>query len=101
MTSAIKETDREKFERLKKEWEDSTTTKFSSSMNDICTQASYQTIIGMGEKAIPFIIEDWQTTNNHWFWALRCITEADPVPVEDRGKIAKMKEHWLKYLGNA
>lgn len=87
---------KEKFERLRDKWLEETS--LSSRMDEICMNANYQTIIGMGEKAIPCIIEDWQTTDNHWFWALRCITEANPVPEEDKGRIVKMKEHWLQFL---
>jgi len=34
---------------------------------------------------------------DHWFWALRAITGADPVPVESRGKLKEMAQAWLAW----
>ena len=42
---------------------------------------SYQCIIAMGPEVVPLLLRDLQKTRRHWFWALRHLTRADPVPV--------------------
>lgn len=58
---------------------------------------AYQRIIGMGPVAIPMILRELQERGGHWYWALRFIAGADPVPDADRGRIAAMREHWLEW----
>ena len=70
-------------------------TRFSSSVLEICTNHSYQQIIGMGEKALPFIFEELKKGPGHWFWALKAITRIDPVDPGDRGNLNKMTRAWL------
>lgn len=72
-------------------------TVFSSSVLEMSMHPSYQRIIGMGEKALPFIFRDMQSTDNHWFWALTAITGHDPVAPADRGNITAMRQAWLVY----
>jgi hypothetical protein len=64
----------------------------------MCTCEPYQQIIGMGEKALPFIYYELTTEPDHWFWALRAITCDDPVPDEHRGDIAAMTVDWLSWF---
>lgn len=33
----------------------------------------------MGEAAVPLILRDLEHQPDHWFWALREITQANPV----------------------
>jgi hypothetical protein len=58
---------------------------------------AYQQIIGMGEDVIPLILWELEKTPNHWFWALRAISDEDPVKPEERGNIHKMAQSWLKW----
>ena len=72
----------------------------SSSTGEIVMCPSYQKIIGMGEKVLPFIfrqLEKERKQPNNWFWALRAITGADPVLAEDRGNRPKMATAWLRW----
>ncbi len=85
-----------RFYKLKKEWE--AATAYLSSIEDIVMHPAYQQIIGMGHTAIPFIIREMKEEPNHWFWALKAITGADPVPPEKRGRIKAMTEEWLFWL---
>lgn len=62
---------------------------------DRVAHPAYQAIIGLGPAAIPFILHEVEHNLDHWFWALRAITGADPVPVESRGKLRKMAQAWL------
>jgi hypothetical protein len=86
-----------KFNRLKDEWKAATKDSYSSSTRDLCTEPSYQHIIGMGPVAVPLILRELETEVDHWHWALNAITEENPVPAGDEGKLSKMTEAWLKW----
>ena len=83
------------FNRLSTLWKEET--KFLSSTSEMFKHPAYLTIIGMGEVALPFIFHELQSGPDHWFGALKAITQEDPVPPEDRGRIEKMAAHWLKW----
>lgn len=87
-----------RFTELKDQW--LLEIKYSSNSNQIVTNENYLEIIAMGEKAIPHIVMDWKTTNNHWFVALRGILLVNPVDPANAGDIRAMKADWLKYLRN-
>lgn len=65
---------------------------------------AYQEIIDAGKESIPFIMEDWKNSEDsqtfHWFQALYEITGENPIPVTDRGRIVKMKNHWINWYEN-
>ncbi len=84
-----------KFNSLKIEWEFDTF--LLSSTTQISMHPAYQEIIGMGEKAIPLILNDLKQQEGFWFWALNAITGEDPVTPENRGNIENMTEAWLKW----
>lgn len=58
---------------------------------------SYQAIIGMGEIAVPLILESLTHRFDHWFWALEAITQDNPVPRRSRGSIEAMACAWLTW----
>jgi hypothetical protein len=58
---------------------------------------SYQKIIGMGWAAVPLMLEDLKNEPRHWFWALRAITDVNPVPPQDAGNVRKMADAWVKW----
>ncbi len=58
---------------------------------------SYQRVIGMGPAAIPFILRELERQPDHWFWALKSITGANPVKPPQRGKIKEMAQAWLDW----
>ncbi len=64
---------------------------------DMVTHPAYQAIIGLGPAAIPYILHEVEHNLDQWFWALRAITGADPVPVESRGKLKEMAQAWLAW----
>ena len=76
-------------------WKDET--RFLSSIKDICTHSSYQRIIGMGPKVLPYILKELHHETNHWFWALKSISDEDPIRPENKGKVERMKEDWLRW----
>ncbi|MEO7323947.1 MAG: hypothetical protein ABIW82_03885 [Dokdonella sp.] len=72
-------------------------TMFASSLTKTVLNESYQRIIGHGERALPFILNDLRESGGLWFPALQAITGADPVPVNDRGDIPAMTAAWLTW----
>ncbi len=86
---------RETFTRLADEWRRKT--KYLGSLTDIIAHPSYQRIIGMGEVAIPLLLDQLQRNPGQWFWALKAITGEDPVPEEARGDLKAMTAAWLKW----
>jgi hypothetical protein len=87
-----------KFQRLSAQWQKER--GISSSTTDIVLCPSYQQIIGMGDKALPLIFAQLRLEGNRpnqWFWALRSITGADPVPPEYRGRRRDMARIWLAW----
>jgi len=84
-----------KFERLASKWRRETAVL--SSTIDIVMHPSYQSIIGMGETAVPLILEALAHRLDHWFWALEVVTQDNPVPRRLRGNIEAMAQAWLKW----
>jgi hypothetical protein len=68
-----------------------------SSVTEMAMVPEYQRIIGMGARALPFILEELERRPDHWFWALKAITGEDPVPSEARGNLRRMTEAWLQW----
>ena len=59
--------------------------------------ATVPRIIGMGMPVVPLILEDLRRRPNHWFWALEAITEQNPVPPEELGKVQQMADAWIEW----
>ena len=57
----------------------------------------YQQIIGMGERAVPLILEELSREPDHWFWALEAITQENPVPCDAAGNVRLMAEAWVAW----
>ncbi|MCI0379537.1 MAG: hypothetical protein L0215_18160 [Gemmataceae bacterium] len=93
--TSIRDRRRERFNRLARQWREDTL--WLSSTTEIAMHPAYQAIIGMGTDALPLILEDLRTNSGHWYWALKAISNEDPVPPTDRGVIRKMKAAWLKW----
>src|SRR6266700_3190093 len=85
----------QKFKRLADQWRKETF--LSSSSTDIVCHPAYLKIIGMGPVVVPLLLRELQNDLDHWFSALRVITEEDPVNREDAGNIKRMSEAWLDW----
>ena len=72
-------------------------TQLSSSTTEICTHPVYQGIIGMGPAVLPLIFKELEREPDHWFWALKAITGADPVATEHVGRLDDMARDWLRW----
>jgi hypothetical protein len=87
--------DQERFEALAEQWRKDTA--HLSSITQIAMHPAYQRIIGLGERALPFLLQDLQREPSHWFWALRAITGTNPVPDSAKGNVAAMAKAWLDW----
>lgn len=103
LTSFAKPTeiDRARFQTLTEQWRRERGA--ASSTTEIVLCPSYQTIIGMGEKAIPLILNQLRAEGDepdHWFWALRAMTGTNPIPPEDQGNMSRMARAWLAWAAS-
>ncbi len=90
-----------KFQNLVKQWRDERGAR--SSITETVMMPAYQKIIGMGETALPLILAQLRSEGDEpdqWFWALRAITEANPIKPEDQGNFQKMAQAWLQWAEN-
>jgi len=84
-----------RFKSLIEQWQ--TERGAMSSITAAAMCPAYQAIIGMGQIAVPFILETLRSEGDEpdqWFWALKAITGADPVPDEERGDFVAMTKSW-------
>jgi hypothetical protein len=58
----------------------------------------YQQIIGMGEKALPYLIKALDYKPSHWFWALRAITRENPA--KDASTVDQAVQAWRDWWSN-
>ena len=85
----------QRFLRLVAEWK--LGRGHSSKLKDLAMHPAYQQIIGMGERAVPLLIEEMKERPDQWDWALRAITGADPVPPESWGKLKDIAAAWIAW----
>jgi len=73
-------------------------TKFVSNVTTKAMHPAYQKIIGMGDMAVTFILQDLKKNGpGDWFWALHCITDVNPITEEMAGNMGAMTEAWLRW----
>jgi hypothetical protein len=83
------------FEQLASKWKRETA-GFSSDAQKM-KHSSVQSILRMGEAAIPLILRDLQNRPAWWFGVLRTLTGADPVPVNKRGLLDESAAAWIAW----
>jgi len=69
----------------------------SSSTTELATCPSYQRIIGLGAPVVPLLLRELQRAPDHWLWALKAITGADPVSLASRGNVGEMARAWIEW----
>ncbi|MBY0525469.1 MAG: hypothetical protein K2R98_18830 [Gemmataceae bacterium] len=84
-----------KFARLKAAW--LLQRQHESSTSKIVMLPPYQSIIGMGPDVVPMLLCELENSPDLWFWALRAITEANPVKPESRGDMNAMARAWVEW----
>ncbi len=86
---------KERFLEHATKWDRETT--YLSSTPKMILHDSYQKIMAMGPDVVPLLLQDLQENRRSWFWALRHITNANPVPPEDQGNLDKMVAAWVAW----
>ncbi len=82
-----------KFQRLAETWR--AETAYLSSSTAMIDHPAYQEIIRMGPPVVPMLLRDLAAKPEHWHWALRSITGANPVPDSASGRLPEIAEAWL------
>jgi hypothetical protein len=85
----------QKFQRLAAVWR--AETGHLSALTKMFDHPAYQEIIALGPDVVPSLLRDLAKEPEHWFAALRAITGAQPVPPEDRGRVDRMADAWLRW----
>lgn len=89
-----------RFKKLAKAWKSET--ELMSKTTQRAMHPAYQKIIGMGDAAIPLILNDLAEHGpDDWFWALTAITDENPITAEIAGDMNAMAEVWLQWGRNA
>jgi hypothetical protein len=88
-------TTEQRFRKLADTWKRETL--YLSSAAKKAMHPAYQRIIGLGEPAVPFILEELKRDPADWFWALSAITGENPIASSAAGKVEEMAEAWLKW----
>jgi hypothetical protein len=83
----------EAFNDLVKEWVQDT--RFHSSLSKKFMHPAYQTIMAMGEKALPLILKELQRAPGHWFYALKHIVRRDVAELAQGFEEARTM--WLEW----
>ncbi len=88
------------FEYLRLKWQRERGSTSSITAMAMCP--SYQRIMTMAgaEVVVPLILRQMESEGDEpdmWFWALRILTNADPVADDDRGDIVRMAQAWLNW----
>ena len=84
------------FKELTRKWHEERGA--TSSTQDILLSHAYQSIIGMGPKAVPLILAQMESEGDdpdQWFWALQVLTGANPVSEDDEGDFQAMARTWI------
>ena len=86
---------RERFDRLAAQWREES--QYMSNTGQMTLLKSYLGIIGIGEPAVPLLLEELKRDPDYWFRALEAITLEDPVPPEDKGRLDRMAAAWIDW----
>lgn len=84
-----------KFRSLAEQWY--LDTLFTSSYYEKILHPAYQKILTLGQNAIPLILHELKAMPNDWFWALRVLTDADPVTADQAGDMQAMADAWITW----
>lgn len=84
---------RVEFEALSRKWQHET--KYFSLVAKKLTHPAFLRIVGMGEPAIPLILESLRDRPSHWFAALRATANIDPVP--SNSNPSEARNAWLEW----
>lgn len=81
-------------------WKKETSNK-KSNVLEIFLNKHYQEIIEIGSEVLPYIFNELRKEEQgefmYWYWALKSLTNSDPVPFYLRGDLESMREIWLDW----
>lgn len=80
---------------LSEKWKEET--KHFSFSKDIYNSDSYKRILKLGTNVLPFILKELEKAPNHWFHALRSITNENPVKESSKGNVKLMSNDWITW----
>jgi len=81
------------FDALSKRWHRDT--RHVSLISEKTLHPAYLRIIGMGDSAIPLLLEALRDKPAHWFTALRSTTNADPASTSV--SLSMAREAWIRW----
>jgi len=81
------------FTELATSWRNQTW--YVSSIQKRISHPDYLKIIGLGAKAVPWILEELKNEPDYWFAALEAITREDPAP--NASSVAELRDAWLAW----
>jgi hypothetical protein len=84
---------RAEFETLSDQWRRDT--RHLSLISKKIVHPAYLRIVGMGEAAIPLLLESLRDNPTHWFTALRATANTDPSAVD--ANPSQAREAWLSW----
>jgi hypothetical protein len=84
---------RQQFEDLRDAW--FTKSARMGVVRDMVLVPEYQRIIGLGQPAVPLIIDSLRKRPHHWFWALRAITGENPAAGSTT--LQEATERWISW----
>jgi hypothetical protein len=84
-----------RFHQLVDEWKDET--RLLSSIHEMVSHPAYLQIIGMGQEALPLLVNELRREPDHWFVALQAITGTNPIPASASGNMDAMARAWLNW----
>ena len=90
----VRETKKQRFDRLASEWKKNTW--HLSSSQQMAIHPAYQAIIGMGHDALPHIIAEIKKKPGHWFWALRAIVYPED-PAKEARSLNESVSAWVAW----
>ncbi len=95
LKTAAKTNVEKEFVALARQWKEACA--FLSSTSAMLAHPAYQSIIELGQPAVPLLLRELEKEPVHWFEALKAITGQDPVVRKDWGNISAMTAAWLAW----
>ncbi|MDQ1246879.1 MAG: hypothetical protein QG597_1247 [Actinomycetota bacterium] len=84
---------RARFDELREQW--IVATAGAASAMERFRHPAYQQIIGLGQPAVPLLVDELRSRPDHWFWALSCITGLDAA--EGSTTIGDAAQRWIAW----
>lgn len=89
---SVARTDFEVFRELVDTWK--TETWYKSPLARRISHSAYLKIIGLGPKAVPWILQELRQEQDYWFAALEAITR-EPSP--NSASLSELRDAWLEW----